>query len=310
MQKMLMALTIVLLAACSTPREISTSYDLLPNCFCEGEGDFTIVMDAGMGNWSLFYQPVFQELKKKTKVCLIDRPGYAMESVSLNSRDAKTIAAEIDETLQQNGITDNIILVGHSLGGLHVRMYQSLFPEKVRGMILLDSAHPDQFNRLPEEFYNLQVKQARSLEKVIKLAQKDYLKYSKGRIPTFGLPDSLLSDYYEVTTQPEYYYTMKMEVLGFDNSLNQVENLKDLGNLPLLVIGSNNSIDAAILPGKLKNYPFHEHNRIWLELQKELSDLSTNSVFIESSKNHYLNVTDSDLITEQIVLFLNKNFSN
>jgi pimeloyl-ACP methyl ester carboxylesterase len=56
-----------------------------------------------------------------------------MESVSLNSRDAKTIAAEIDETLQQNGITDNIILVGHSLGGLHVRMYQSLFPEKVKG---------------------------------------------------------------------------------------------------------------------------------------------------------------------------------
>jgi hypothetical protein len=65
MQKMLMALTIVLLAACSTPREISTSYDLLPNCFCEGEGDFTIVMDAGMGNWSLFYQPVFQELKEE-----------------------------------------------------------------------------------------------------------------------------------------------------------------------------------------------------------------------------------------------------
>jgi hypothetical protein len=56
-----------------------------------------------------------------------------------------------------------------------------------------------------------------------------------------------MQNYYEVTTQPEYYYSMKMEVLGFDNSLNQVENLKDLGNLPLLVIGSNNSIDAAIL---------------------------------------------------------------
>jgi hypothetical protein len=50
-------------------------------------------------------------------------------------------------------------------------------------MILLDSAHPDQFSRLPEEFYNLQVKQARSLEKVIKLAQKDYLEYSKGEFP-------------------------------------------------------------------------------------------------------------------------------
>jgi hypothetical protein len=58
-----------------------------------------------------------------------------------------------------------------------------------------------------------------------------------------------MQNYYKVTTQPEYYYSMKMEVLEFDNSLNQVENLNDLGSLPLLVIGSNNSIEAAILPG-------------------------------------------------------------
>ncbi len=308
MQRMIIATIITLVVSCSAPREIIKSKDLSPNCHCEGNGNYTIVMEAGMGNWSLFYQPVFQELKKNTKVCIIDRAGYAMDTVSSNARDAKTIAFEMKKMLEQNRITDNVILVGHSLGGLHVRMYQSLFPEKVKGMILLDAAHPNQFDRLPKAFQELQNQQAQSLDKVIKLAQKDYLKYSKGKIPTFGIPDSLLSNYYKVTTQSEYYYSMKMEVLEFKTSLNQVKNLNDLGSLPLLVIGSNSSMEEAILPGKLKKYPFEKHNKIWLELQEELSHLSSNSTFIESNQNHYLNITDSELVIEQIVIFMNQNF--
>lgn len=308
MQRIVIVLIAIIAVSCSAPREIVKSKDLSPNCHCEGNGDYTIVMEAGMGNWSLFYQPVFQKLKKNTRVCIIDRAGYAMDSISSNPRDAKTIAFEIEKALKQFGITDNIILVGHSLGGLHVRVYQSLFPDKVKGMILLESAHPNQFNRLPQAFHDLQKRQAKSLDKVIKLAQKDYLKYSPGKIPTFGIPDSLLTDYYNITTQPEYYYSMKMEVLDFENSLKQVENLNDLESLPLLVIGSNNSMDGAILPGKLKDYPFEKHNKIWLELQKELSNLSSNSTFIESNQNHYLHITDSELVTEQIVIFMNNNF--
>ena len=103
---------------------------------------------------------------------------------------------------------------------------------------------------------------------------------------------------------------MKMEVREFENSLKQVENLNHLGDLPLLVIGSKNSMSVDILPGKIKNYPFEKHNTIWFELQKELSKLSDNSTFIESNQNHYLNITDSELVIEQIIIFINNNFKN
>jgi pimeloyl-ACP methyl ester carboxylesterase len=308
MQKLVFIVMSLLMISCSAPKEIVKSETLYPNCHCEGKGNYTIVMDAGMGNWSLFYRPVFQELKKKARICIIDRAGYAMNAVSSKPRDAKTIAFEMDNTFEQNGITNNLILVGHSLGGLHMRMYQSLFPEKVKGIVLLESAHPNQFDRLPSAFYDLQKQQLTSLDNVIKLAQKDYLKYRKGKIPTFGLPDSLLSDYYAVTTKPEYYYTMKLELLEFETSLKQVEKLSDLGSLPLLVIASKNSLDASVLSGKATNYPFAEHNKIWLELQNDLSSLSQNSTFVESEQNHNLNITDSDLVAEQILLFMKNNF--
>ena len=294
---------------CNTPKEIIKSENILPNCRCEGYGNYTIVMDAGMGNWSLFYQPVFENLKNNFKVCVIDRVGYNMDSVSLNKRDAKTIAEEMEKALLAKGISDSIILIGHSLGGLHIRMYQSLYPQKVKGMVLLESAHPQQFERLPKEFLNLLYQQEKTLDKVMQLAQKDYLKYAKGKIPTFGIPNGLLDEYYKVTTRPEYYYTTKMEVLAFENSLQQVEKLASLDSLPLLVIASKKSMDETIIPNNTQNFPFEEHNLEWLKLQKELSNLSKKSKFVVSNKNHYLHVTDSTLVIEQIKIFMKQNFN-
>lgn len=303
-QILLILLSII---SCSTPKELVKQNDLSSHISCSGEGEYTIVMDAGLGNWSLFYKPLAEKLTKEYKICLIDRAGYAMEKVSTQPRDANTIAKEIDKALTEKGITNNVILVGHSLGGLHVRMYQSLYPEKVKAIILLDAASPNQFESLPKEFEELKNNQVKSLDKVIKLAQKDYLKYSKGKIPTFGLPENLLDEYYNVTTQPEYYYTMQKETEWFEESLKQVSKLKPLGSLPLLVIASKHSMNKDLLPGKMENYPFEQHNKTWLKLQRELSKLSDNSTFATSEKGHYLNVTDAELVYHYIIQFLHKN---
>ena len=305
--KMLKFLLALLIISCSAPREIAKRNDLLPHLSCMGEGGYTIVMDAGLGNWSLFYKPLAGKLSEDYRVCLIDRAGYAMSSVTTRARDAKTIAKEMNKAFMEQGITSNIILVGHSIGGLYVRMYQALYPEKVKALILLDAASPDQFRQLPKEFEELKDNQAKSLDKIIKLAQKGYLKYSKRQIPTFSLPESLLSAYYEVVTQPEYYFTVQKETEWFEESLRQVGELQGLGSLPLLVIASENSMNEHLLPGRIENYPFEEHNRIWLGLQRALCDLSENSTFVLSKKDHYLNVTDSDLVYASIVQFLKDN---
>ena len=293
--------------SCSTPKEIVKKNNLSPRISCLGNGKYTVVMDAGLGNWSLFYKPLAEKLTKEYKICLIDRAGYAMEKVPTQPRDANTIAKEIDKALTEKGITNNVILVGHSLGGLHVRMYQSLYPEKVKAIILLDAASPNQFESLPKEFEELKNNQVKSLDKVIKLAQKGYLKYSKGKIPTFGLPEKLLDEYYNVTTQPEYYYTMQKETEWFEESLKQVGKLKPLGSLPLLVIASKHSMNNNLLPGKMENYPFERHNKTWLKLQRDLSKLSDNSTFVTSEKGHYFIVTDVELVYQSIIQFLHKN---
>jgi len=310
MQKFIIVLATLLIVSCSAPKELIKSNRLAPNCHCEGTGDYTIVLEAGMGNWSLFYQPLFQKLKETNSVCLIDRPGYAMDSVTTKTRDLKTVAIELNNALTKLKINNNIILVGHSLGGLYARQYVNLFPEKVKGMVLIDAAHPDQFNRLPKQFYGTMKAQPKQLAAVIEIAQKGYLKYSKGKIPTFGLPENLLEQFYAVSTKPEYYYSMKMEVEIFEDNLASAKLLDSLNDLPLLVIGSKNSMDKDILPMEDKNYPYKEHNTIWLELQNELATLSSNATFVESDKNHYLNVTDAELVKNSIVTWIANNFED
>jgi len=281
---------------CVTPKEIVPSDNLSSRCNCEGKGNNTIVIDAGMGNWSLFNQPLYSALKDNYKVCLIDRPGYAMDSVTLSPRDLETVATEMNQALESAGIQEPIILIGHSLGGLHVRKYQSLFPDQVVGLVLLESAHPKQLEKLPTPFRDLLNNQPQQLDDVISLAKKGYLKYGKSNIPTFGLPETLLEEYYGVTTEPEYYFTMKAEASAFANNLKHAASLPRLDSLPLLVIGSKNSMDESILPSEEKEYPYQDHNEIWFEMQKDLAHLSANSTFLSSDKNHYLNVTDVELI--------------
>ena len=44
------------------------------------------------------------------------------------------------------------VLVGHSFGGLYVRMFTALYPAEVAGMVLVDASHPDQWAYAPAEF--------------------------------------------------------------------------------------------------------------------------------------------------------------
>jgi pimeloyl-ACP methyl ester carboxylesterase len=46
------------------------------------------------------------------------------------------------------GIPAPYVLVGHSVGGLLVRLYAGRYPEEVAGLVLVDSSHPDQWQEL------------------------------------------------------------------------------------------------------------------------------------------------------------------
>ena len=59
-------------------------------------------------------------------------------------RTSGTIIGDLHELLRRARIPAPYILVGHSIGGEYVRIFDALFPSEVAGMVLVDSTNPDQ----------------------------------------------------------------------------------------------------------------------------------------------------------------------
>ena len=55
---------------------------------------------------------------------------------------------DLHALLANAGERPPFVLVGHSLGGLYVVTYTTTFPNEVAGLVLVDSSHPEQVQRL------------------------------------------------------------------------------------------------------------------------------------------------------------------
>ncbi|MEK6287158.1 MAG: alpha/beta hydrolase [Acidobacteriota bacterium] len=118
---------------------------------CSGEaviGSPTVVLEAGLNASSETWSNIQPEIAKFTRVCSYDRAGMRKSDPSPQQPTTSSqIARELHLLLSKSGVTGRLVLVGHSLGGLIVRMYASLYPKDVAGIVLVDSVHEEETAR-------------------------------------------------------------------------------------------------------------------------------------------------------------------
>lgn len=107
------------------------------------QGDPAVVMDAGIVECSLGWSLVQPKIAEFARVCTYDRAGLGWSDQTLTARTSQQIVNELHALLASAEIEPPYVMVGHSFGGLSVRLYASQFPEEVSGMVLVDSAHED-----------------------------------------------------------------------------------------------------------------------------------------------------------------------
>ena len=114
------------------------------NCAGKSEGKApTVVMEAGSGDFSVDWGLAQPEVARFARACSYDRAGAGWSELGPRPRTWRQIAYELRTALQKAGEKGPYVLVGHSLGGLLVRVYASAYPQEVAGMVLVDSAHED-----------------------------------------------------------------------------------------------------------------------------------------------------------------------
>ena len=111
-------------------------------CVHAGEGP-TLVLAAGAGQDSRTWSPLLERLRALGRVVTFDRPGLGQSPGADGPRTPTTIARELHQVLSALHVPGPVLLIGHSMGGVHALRYADLFPQHVAGVVLLDTPPPN-----------------------------------------------------------------------------------------------------------------------------------------------------------------------
>jgi pimeloyl-ACP methyl ester carboxylesterase len=121
---------------------------------CAGRGTPVVIIEPGAGtsletvfswNFSFGWQPIFSRIAGVTRICVYDRAGLGRSDPVPGPRNSLQIARDLHALLRKAGIRPPYILAGQSFGGMNARMFASMYPQLVAGLVLVDSSHPDQY---------------------------------------------------------------------------------------------------------------------------------------------------------------------
>ena len=113
---------------------------------CTGEADPRqpmVILEAGVGDFSVEWSLVQPEVARFARVCSYDRAGDGWSELGPHSRTLRQIVYELHTLLENAGERPPYVLVGHSYGGWLVRLYQSTYPTEVAGMVLVEAGADD-----------------------------------------------------------------------------------------------------------------------------------------------------------------------
>lgn len=207
---------------------------------CTGEGNPTVVIEAGWGDSSSSWGWVQPEVAKTTRVCTYDRAGMGWSEASSEPRTAREFAKELHTLLTKADEKRPYLLVGHSLGGYTMRVYAHDYAQEVAGIVLVDpqniseseAANPNPApkpgkNSIPALMARIGVVRllADPLGSVQDLPAKDKQAYTAKAVT------------------PRSVQTFMDEGRGMSEGAAQARAVTTLGKLPLIVLSRGKDMD-------------------------------------------------------------------
>ena len=226
---------------------------------CSGSGSPTVVLENGLGLSSPAWARITAAVNSTTRVCAYDRAGQGWSEASTQPQDSRTIGADLHMLLQVAGEQGPFVLAAHSAGGVYAMTYAATYPDDVAGLVLLDSMSPRQFTLVPA--YPGQYEMIRRLYGILAPLSRIGLGQALADAPA-DLPDVAAAQEHAIQTRPANYDNARDEVSLYHQSLEQAQALTSLGDAPLVVLTTTESIAKS--PG-------------WAAAQDELAALSPNS---------------------------------
>lgn len=237
-----------------------------------GSGTPAVVLETGLGGMSSAWGWIQPEAAKFSRVVSYDRAGLGWSGVDPAPKSAMQVARRLRSLLRHAEVPPPYVLVGHSMGGLFIRVFADRYPDEVAGMVLVDASHPDQRRR--SSAIETHMRSGFLLLKAVPLlAQLGYVRITRlFHSWAEGLPPKQAAEAKAFLSSYSHLKATLDESLAWEAICEEVRATRHLMDKPLAVVTAGRDV----LPGQP-------------ELQRELAALSANSI--------HVTVTGADHVT-------------
>jgi pimeloyl-ACP methyl ester carboxylesterase len=240
-----------------------------------GTGAPAVVFEVGLADSLDTWAPVCTAVGELTTAIAYSRAGFGRSDPSPDGYSARHAVDDLHRLLRRLHVTPPYVLVGRSYGGLLVRLYTSLYPSDVAGLVIVDGTHEQQVRR--------------------------YGQLDSGYPAAFRASfDSVLSTLPPGPQAAEIRETVRIQAAG------TVEGLTALPDIPLAVLTSMR-IDST---ARFVNGTARGHE-VWRALHDEWFQRSRNGIHIETTRSgHDIQSSEPGLVINAIRFVLDRVRAN
>ncbi|HUC44316.1 MAG TPA: alpha/beta hydrolase [Candidatus Sulfotelmatobacter sp.] len=229
-----------------------------------GAGSPALVLVGGLGNSLDTWSPIVPAAAELTSVVAYSRAGLGRSEAGPASVTAKSAVEELHRLLAALQVKPPYVLVGASYGGILVRLYTSLYPAEVAGLVLVDASSEQQVQRWGK------------LDKTYPAAFKSFF---EERLKSLTGAEAA-----------ETRESMRIQAAG------AVEGMKPVPDIPLAVLTSMKVDPTATTVNGTR-----EGHEAWRAMHEEWLRSSHNAVhFVTTRSGHHIHEEEPLLVLEAI----------
>jgi pimeloyl-ACP methyl ester carboxylesterase len=273
----------------SPPGQMITTNQSEVHAIVTGDGPISVILEAGFSSIAIDWCYVQPEISKFARVVSYDRGSYGWSKTKRKTMTSLDSVKELREVLNKLKIEPPYILVGHSYGGLSMRLFASMYPDEVRGLVLEDAAHEHQ--------YILSQGNIKRIKKMRRLVRFGYITSLVGipRMLKQKIGRRFLAKEYDQSL--EYigytlgaYKSVYQEYFDTEKSAEQLLNANPLCNdLPVIVISAKKQPEG------------------WRQSQKLFAGLTQKTEHIEADTGHSIHLEKPEIVIDSIVRLINSS---
>lgn len=277
------------------------------NLHCIGEGSPTVIFDSGLGDGTKAWGLVLPQVAQQTRACAYDRAGLGFSDGTEDPGTSENAVRDLRRLLQAAAIHGPYVLVGHSYGGMNVRLFAAMHPSEVAGLVLVDPSHEDlgrDIGALDPESDRRHWNYVEELGACLHAEPGDLVAGSKlfslcvaGPVPRYS--DAINAVEMERGAQPARMHAWISEMTHvWSESADQVRRSpRDLGDIPIVVLTKEPSPPTATETPELRA----AKNAVWLRLHEEIAAMSSRGrrLTVENS-GHYIQLDRPEVVVNAI----------